>query len=300
MNKVKPIFRYIFSARFATHLLMIAFAGASLGNIKSFFMLLHADIQVAWGIGIAVGGSLVVMAALLSEMTWNTKDQRFQVVSAVTLALCLLSGFIQTWAYNQHMWGLYAGLLGFALPLVGELGLSFALSAYNKAMTNRRVEEAQSKLANGVRDMISEAVESIDRSKVQAQVDRATNVIVRAVVDNVVSSMIAELQSNETILGSEVETKPAVTSGTINNDNPNNDTNANDDNELETLKAIVRYYLASPGATYQQAANELALEKMAIHRRVKRLVKDKVLHEEKKGKRSIITVNGRHEEFLAQ
>lgn len=292
--------KYLFSARFATHLLMIAFAVASLGNIKDFFMTLHAGFQVAWGLGVALGGALVIMAALLSEMTWNPRDARFRVVGGVTLSLALLSGSIQSWAYSKHDIGTLAAIgLGFSLPVIGELGLSFALSAYNKAMANRRVEEAQNKLANGVRDMISAAVESIDRAKVQAQVDRATNVIVRAVVDNVVSGMLAELQSNDTIGAPEVETKPVVTSGTTNDSETNNGAEATDGAEIEMLKAIVRYYLGSEGATYQQAADALGLEKMALHRRVKRLVKDEILHEEKQGKRSIITVNGKHQEFLA-
>lgn len=283
--------KYLFSARFATHLLMIAFAVASLGNIKDFFMTLHAGLQVAWGLGIALGGALVIMAALLSEMAWNPKDSRFRVVGGVTLALSLLSGSIQAWAYSQHMDGWAAAGLGFSLPIVGELGLSFALSAYNKAMANRRVEEAQTKLADGVRDMISEAVEAIDRAKVQAQVDRATNVIVRAVVNNVVSGMLSELQSDDTIGAPEVEIKPAMTSGT----NTDNDTN----NDMDLLKRIVRYYIDKPGVPYDEAATDLELEKMALHRRVKRLIKQEVLHEEKQGRRSIITVNGKHQEFLA-
>lgn len=283
--------KYLFSARFATHLLMIAFAVASLGNIKDFFMTLHAGLQVAWGLGIALGGALVIMAALLSEMAWNPKDSRFRVVGGVTLALSLLSGSIQAWAYSQHMDGWAAAGLGFSLPIVGELGLSFALSAYNKAMANRRVEEAQTKLADGVRDMISAAVEAIDRAKVQAQVDRATNVIVRAVVNNVVSGMLSELQSDDTIGAPEVEIKPAMTSGT----NTDNDTN----NDMDLLKRIVRYYIDKPGVPYDEAATDLELEKMALHRRVKRLIKQEVLHEEKQGRRSIITVNGKHQEFLA-
>jgi len=294
-NKVKAVLGYVFSARFATHLLMLAFALASLGNIKDFFMTLHAGDQVAWGVGVALGGALVIMAALLSEMTWNTQDSRFRTVGGVTLALAVISGSIQAWAYSQHMNGWAATGLGFALPVVGELGLSFALSAYNKAMANRRVEEAQNKLANGVRDLIGQAVEAIDRNKVQAQVDKATNVIVRAVVDNVVAGMIAELRTSDTFACDESAVQATVTRGT----SPELDTNDDTMAETETLKRITRYYLANPGAPYQQAADALDLEKMFLHRRVKRLVQDEVLHEEKSGRRSIITVNGRHEEFLA-
>lgn len=291
---MKKTAQYIISARFATHLLMLAFAGASLGNIKDFFITLHTGEQVAWGVGVALGGALVIMATLLSEMTWNTKNGQFRMVGFVTLALCLISGSIQSWAYSQHMNSGAAIGLGFALPLVGELGLSFALSAYNKAMSNRRVEEAQNKLANGVRDLISQAVEAIDKDKVQAQIDKATGVIVRAVVNDVVSGMIAELQSDDTNAQNNATEQSYQSRGTT----PDNDTK-DDTEEMETMRRIVRYYIDNPGVSYQEAADSMQLEKMFLHRRVKRLVKEDVLHEEKQGKRSIITVNGRHQEFLA-
>lgn len=183
------------TAQHAAHAVMLSFAVASLANVESFFAHLHPGLPaLSWGLGIALGLGLVVMAGLLSGMVADLNDSRFRVVLTVTTGLALLSGGIQAAAYAAHMKSaLAAVVVGMALPCIGELGVALAVSAYNQAQRRQRMNNAQDQLADGVRSQIGDAIANIDKSKIEAQVNRAASVVTRMVVDSTVNSMIAEM-----------------------------------------------------------------------------------------------------------
>jgi biotin operon repressor len=234
----------------AGHFVMMSFALASLANVESFFAHLHPGLPaLSWGLGIALGIGLVVMAGLLSGMVWDWEDRRFQVVLTVTTGLALLSGGIQAAAYSAHMQSKIASVIvGLSLPVVGELGVALAVSAYQQAMRRQRMNDAQAMLADGVRSQIGEAIAQIDKSKIEAQVNRAASIVTREIVDATIHDMITELQRNREKVALEINTtrgdltpEPSETTviNTENNDFAQKMTDAKRKKSMERQNALL-------------------------------------------------------------
>lgn len=206
MNVLQHIKRHL-TVQLAGHIVMAAFAAASLANVEAFFETLHPGLPaLSWGLGVALGIGLVVMAGLLSGMVWDWHDSRFLVVLVVTTGLALLSGGIQAAAYAAHMQNIYAACtVGLALPIVGELGVALAVSAFNQAQRRLRMADAQAQLADGVRTEIGAAIAAIDKSKIEAQVNRAAAIVTREIVDATILDMIDELRRNRQGKPTEIE-----------------------------------------------------------------------------------------------
>lgn len=64
-------------------------------------------------------------------------------------------------------------------------------------------------------------------------------------------------------------------------------------------KRIVRYLIENPGAMYSDIASYIGKSEATVSREVKPLIETGVLHANKQGKRTILTVNGNHKEYLA-
>lgn len=214
MNMYQHIKKHL-NVQTAGHVVMSAFAAASLANVESFFATLHPGLPaLSWGLGVALGLGLVVMAGLLSGMMWDWRDARFVVVLSVTAGLALLSGGIQGAAYDAHMQSILAAyVLGLALPVIGELGVALAVSAYSQAQRRQRMADAQTQLADGVRAQIGEAIATIDAAKVRAQVERAAALITREIVDATVQDMIADLHRGRAIVRTDDNTHQITTNG---------------------------------------------------------------------------------------
>ena len=211
MSKFNHIKRHL-DVKLAGHVVMFAFALASLANVESFFANLHPGLPLlSWGLGIALGTGLLVMAGLLSGMAWDWLDARFQVVATVAGCLALLSGGIQAAAYSGHMKSTIAAVIvGMALPIVGELGVALAVSAFSQAQRRQRMADAQTQLADGVRSQIGDAIATIDPTKIRAQVERAAALVTKAIVDSTIDDMIGELQrGRRPTSGSQTTTEPA-------------------------------------------------------------------------------------------
>jgi predicted transcriptional regulator len=89
-----------------------------------------------------------------------------------------------------------------------------------------------------------------------------------------------------------VETMPVSSPATTEN---------NDSGNLqETIeKAIVRFLKNNPGAKLDAIAVHADTTKGNVSKKISSLVEIGVLHEERQGKRRVVTVNGNHEEYLA-
>ena len=180
-------------AKHLAHAIMVTFAAASLFNISDFIYTLHHNTPLSWTVAIALAASLVVFSALLSEMKWRSSG--FYITLVVVCGLTAISGFIQGGAYALAI-GWPGWAMGFAMPVFGELGASLALSVYAKEQHARSMDEAQQQLSDGVRRTIIDALGSVDRSKVEAQVNRAVNLVTKELIDASIHDMIAELRAN--------------------------------------------------------------------------------------------------------
>lgn len=176
------------------HVCMLAFAGASLFNLQAYMEQYHGNVALSWSLAGALAFVLVILAALLSELTWNLRNVGFLTVLAVTTGLTIVSGAIQGSAYAKDGNALAGYALGFALPGLGELGLALAISAYNRSLDGREVSAAQRELATGVRRHLVDAIAQVDKSLIEAQVNRAVGKVTKELVDSVVVDMIAELR----------------------------------------------------------------------------------------------------------
>ena len=192
-----------FNAKLLAHIVMITFAVASYGNVEAFLFDVHHNELVSNGLGVALGAGLVTMALLLSGMPMRGRD--FHLVLVVTTALALMSGGIQAASYARDMEMYWACLMGFSLPVVGELGLALAVSAYQSAKRHERVHNAQDTLAEGIRAEIADAVSAIEPQKIRNSVNRAAERIAEAVVQHTVSDLLAELRTSEAHPKSEAE-----------------------------------------------------------------------------------------------
>lgn len=181
------------------HLCMLAFAGASLFNLKAYILSVDGNPALAWSLAVALSGVLVILAGFLSELQWNPNDTKFRTILAVTTGLTIVSGSIQGASYASHSWWLPGYALGFALPGLGELGLALAISAYTRSLDGREVAEAQRQLSIGVRRHLVEAIANVDKSRIEAQVNRAMTTVTRELVDSVVADMVGELRGNRTV-----------------------------------------------------------------------------------------------------
>lgn len=67
----------------------------------------------------------------------------------------------------------------------------------------------------------------------------------------------------------------------------------------EIEKLIVRFLKAKPGAKLDDIAAHVDTTKGNVSKKITSLVEMGVLHEERQGNRRVVTVNGNHEQFLA-
>jgi hypothetical protein len=181
------------------HIVMIACAVASYENIHGFFKVLHGSELIAVGLGVAIGAALVMAAGLLSGMAWNWRNPRLQLIAGVTLALALLSGGIQGASYAQHgLWWLWAGLIGLALPVVGELGIALAVSAYEQEQKAKRAALADEEIEARINAAIDSAMTDIDLSSTKRDVERAARVIVKGKLDALLARRAGNVDAGET------------------------------------------------------------------------------------------------------
>lgn len=173
------------------HLVMIACAVASYENIHSFFIKLHGSELVAIGLGVAVGAALVMAAGLLSGMVWEWRNPRLQLIAGVTTLLALLSGGLQGASYATHgLFWLWAGLLGLALPVVGELGIALAVSAYEQEQKAKRAALADEEIEARINAAVDSAMADIDMTSAKKDVEAAARKIVKNKMDALLARRI--------------------------------------------------------------------------------------------------------------
>jgi hypothetical protein len=195
MNKVDHITKF-FHRNIATvptfgHLVMLSCAIASYENIHDFFKVLHGSDVVAVGLGIAVGAALVLSAALLAGMGGDWRNPRLQLIATVTTLLALLSGGIQGASYAAHgLWWLWAGLIGLALPVVGELGIALAVSAYEQEQKAKRLAAADDQVEERINGAVDLALSDIDMSSTKKDIEAAARKIVKNKLDTLLARRI--------------------------------------------------------------------------------------------------------------
>lgn len=176
------------------HAIPLFFCLLSLQNIQEFFYLLHPNLYISWAAGLALGFGLLWQAIKLSDMDWNMQDRKYVTVLATTVAFALVSGGIQAAAYSKYMWLVFAIPIGIALPTVGEVGVALSIAAHRQAVRARRVAHMQEELGDEMRLAMFDAIRTMNRSKLQDEVEAGAITFARELIASTNHAMIADLQ----------------------------------------------------------------------------------------------------------
>ncbi len=176
------------------HAIPLFFCLLSLQNIQEFFYLLHPNLYISWAAGLALGFGLLWQAIKLSDMDWNMQDRKYVTVLATTVAFALVSGGIQAAAYSKYMWLVFAVPIGIALPTVGEVGVALSIAAHRQAVRARRVAHMQEELGDEMRLAMFDAIRTMNRSKLQDEVETGAITFARELIASTNHAMIADLQ----------------------------------------------------------------------------------------------------------
>jgi hypothetical protein len=180
----------------AGHIIPLFFCLLSLQNIQEFFYTLHPNIYISWSAGLALGFGLLFQAWKLSALTWDMKERSYLTVLATTIAFALVSGGIQAAAYAGFMTPWAAIPLGLALPIVGEVGVALSIAAHRQRMQEKRIENMQEDLGNEMRLQMMDAISTMNRSKLQDEVEIGAVAFAKALIEFTHDGMIADLQRN--------------------------------------------------------------------------------------------------------
>lgn len=214
---IKSITKYL-TVETLLHLVMVTFAVASVFNISTYMSASH-NLVMSWCIGLSLGFGLVGLSLILSKV--DTSKILFKKMLVATISVCLLSGTLQMLSYHEHgqTWFLSA-LFGYGFPVVAELILALAISAYDEdqkikkeneeAEDKRKNDEAkrkndeeekllkQMKLHNatqGLREksalVIADSLDNYDPGEIQKFINKEISGIVKAQVGGV----LAEIKS---------------------------------------------------------------------------------------------------------
>lgn len=176
--------KYLTFKNFA-HLVMIAFAGASLGNVKAFLESASHSAEVAWALGIALGAALVTVAIMLTHVDRQTDKEAFGWLAVSGVVLGLISGSLQSAEYAKHLHIGWAIVLGFGTPLGGEVMLAFAVSTYGRARERERFRNVSLTVEKAVADRLEDAIGDLNPDVIRKHVERTVNGLARLAVDSV-------------------------------------------------------------------------------------------------------------------
>lgn len=187
MDTIKSVTKYL-SVETLLHLVMVTFAVASVFNISTYLSASH-NVIMSWCIGVSLGFGLVGLSIILSKI--DTSKVLFKKMLAATILVCLLSGTLQMLSYHEHgqPWAL-AGLFGYGFPIVAELVLALAISAYDEDKKQTKVRNAKQGLKEKSALVIADTLDKYDSSEIQKYVNKEINHIVRVQVNEVIAELL--------------------------------------------------------------------------------------------------------------
>ena len=167
------------------HIVMIVFAAASVSNIRSYFESSGHDWLASLAIGGSLGLVLVSVSIMLTKVDFDHERHTFYAVGGITIAVALLSGYVQMLSYQTHISNRQAFVLGFGLPLVGECALAVGTSLFTAARKRQQIRGVTDNTETVIAEAIADALRDVDVSKVKRYAERRVDEIVRHQVDKV-------------------------------------------------------------------------------------------------------------------
>lgn len=197
------------------HASMLAFAVTSTLNIAGFFAATDHNVLVASSIGLALGAGLMAVSIYLSKQEFG-KGLSFWTLLVSTLAMALLSGQIQSMAYQLHGLDIFTSrLLGFAPPIVAEVLLALSVSLAERTERERAQRDSKQFIKDSVAESMTSAFRNVDASRIQKHIERQVDGVIRAFVDDALGEMIAHLRPTATAPAPQPATEEAAESRQI-------------------------------------------------------------------------------------
>jgi hypothetical protein len=272
--------KHFFSLHTLAHGLAFAFAAGSFANIRHYLAGAGHGHEAAIIIGGSLGLSLVVSSVMLARTDRDASPKSFWSILAVGIGFGLVSGWLQTAEYAKHLAQPAAAILGYGIPLLGEVGLSLAVNEYTKGQDRERFRSVSQTIERAVADQLEAAVAEFDPTPIRRHVDRTLITLSRAAVDSVSAQAIQFYQSapsteptTPSFIEHSTETpsiqtdQPARTieqAGNVQNSDPNTD-----QNNLDTVNAkrkadkqaaqaaMLDIYRTEPFASYRSVGHRI-------------------------------------------
>jgi hypothetical protein len=162
-----------------------------LANVNAFLRGAGHDHLAAAALSLALGAALIVVSIALTKIDWQSERQAFRWLVAVGSLLALISGALQSAEYATHLPGLWPYLLGYGVPVVGEIGLSLATALFSKAQQRSELRAVNAKIERAIITNLDGAISSFDPSTIQRRIDRSLNTIAARAVDGVTANLLA-------------------------------------------------------------------------------------------------------------
>lgn len=191
MKSVRQMIRKIFTVEHFVHAIIVAFACASVANIASLFKEAGHS-EVGYALGAALGFALVAVSIMATKIDRDAEPLAFRAALVTATALAILSGAIQSRAYSLHLPLQWAVLVGFGIPICGEVLLAFVAAEFDAASRRKRIRVAAEGSREKIADAIAEAMSDVDVSEVKADVEKQVKIIVRHQVKSIAAEMMGK------------------------------------------------------------------------------------------------------------
>lgn len=164
---------------------MITFALVSLGNVHEFFANAGHPAFLAWTLAVALGASLVVLSIMLTHVDRTTDKDAWTLIVIAGLSIAIISGALQSSMYSRHLDGLWPYVLGYAIPVIGEIVLAFAVSAYEKSRERAAYRNVGQLVESAVATHLEHAVQSFNSDSIERHVQNTINSLAKQAVTHV-------------------------------------------------------------------------------------------------------------------
>jgi len=268
----------------SAHIIMAVFAIASMINVGDF--LVHADHNpgVAYALGFAVGGVVIVVSIALSKTDIQRHGFVFWLLLWSSIGAALLSGTVQFLNYNRHMPRAVAIIMGYGFPIFCEALLAVSVSYYSAAMRRTKIIEATDRTRDRIGEAMADALDDIDVSEAREYVERRVKEIVSLQVRHVMAEMHSTLSNDEQSRVNTEQTKPVQADAelsvkTRSDSNKLDEINAQRQTDVEQRRQrIVQIVLnrGDPGVT--QLATELGVSRGTVYNDLTALESEGTIH----------------------
>ena len=197
------------------HICMVALAAASTANIGKWLTGTGENAVTAWGVAVAVGAMVVTLAIILSRVDRRRNPVMFYTMLIAVVAMCTLSGTLQTFAYDLHLELWQAALLGYLLPLAGEAVVGVAMSMYGSYQREELLHNADAATDQQIAVQLADAMTHLDLSSSRDYIEKRVGALAKRKIDATVTRLLTQQGPAENAESPKLSIEPTQTAPPI-------------------------------------------------------------------------------------